>query len=195
MSTLALPTFRFPENTCIPQAQPQTMGHVTLASPGLEVMTDLALVKASTVDPATSLANAEQTMIHQGVRMLLVVSEFPCVDGLVTASDLIGDKPMRLVHERNVHHNDLCVADVMTDLSKLDALDFDDLKSSNVGQVVATFKKFGRKYLLVVQNPTQSSPARIRGVISLAQLERQLGSTLGSTEIATTFAEIEKALA
>jgi CBS domain-containing protein len=195
MNSAALPTFRFPENTCIPQAQPQNMGPVTLASPGLEVMTDLALVKASTIDPVTTLAKAEQVMIHQGVRMLFVVSDFPCVEGLITASDLTGDKPMRLVNQRNVRHQDLSVADVMTELSQLDALDFDNLKSASVGQVIATFRKFGRKHLLVVQNATTTSPARIRGVISLTQLERQLGKPIVATEIATTFAEIEKALA
>jgi CBS domain-containing protein len=194
MNVSALPTFRFPDNTCIPQAQPQIMGAVTLTSQGLDVMTDLALVKASTIDPETTLARAEQVMIHQGVRLLFVVSNFPCVEGLITSSDLIGDKPMRLVNQRNIHHDDLCVADVMTELSHLDALDFDNLKSANVGQVIATFQKFGRKHLLVVQNATVTSPARIRGVISLTQLERQLGKTVVTTEIATTFAEIEKAL-
>jgi CBS-domain-containing membrane protein len=194
MNESALPTFRFPENTCIPQAQPQIMGKVTLASPGLEVMTDLALVKASTIDPSTTLARAEQVMIHQGVRMLLVVSNFPCVDGLITATDLIGEKPMRLVNQRNGRHQDLCVADVMTELSMLDALDFDDLKSSNVGRVIATFKQFGRSHLLVVQGATGESSARIRGIISLTQVERQLGKAIAATEIASTFAEIEKVL-
>jgi len=194
MNVLALPTFRLPDNICIPQAQPQILGAVTLTSPGLDVMTDLALVKASTIDPETTLSRAEQVMIHQGIRLLFVVSNFPCVEGLFTASDLIGDKPMRLVNQRNIHHDDLCVADVMTELPQLDALDFDNLKSANVGQVIATFQKFGRKHLLVVQNATVTSPARIRGVISLTQLERQLGKTVVTTEIATTFAEIEKAL-
>ena len=194
MNASALPTFRFPDNTCIPQAQPQMMGAVMLTSPGLDVMTDLALVKASTIDPETTLTRAEQVMIHQGVRLLFVVSNFPCVEGLVTASDLIGDKPMRLVNQRNVHHDDLCVADVMTGLSHLDALDFDNLKSAKVEQVIATFQKFGRRHLLVVQNATVTSPARIRGVISLTQVERQLGKTVVTTEIATTFSEIEKAL-
>ncbi len=194
MNVLALPTFRLPDNICIPQAQPQILGAVTLTSPGLDVMTDLALVKASTIDPETTLSRAEQVMIHQGIRLLFVVSNFPCVEGLITASDLIGDKPMRLVNQRNIHHDDLCVADVMTELPQLDALDFDNLKSANVGQVIATFQKFGRKHLLVVQNATVTSPARIRGVISLTQLERQLGKTVVTTEIATTFAEIEKAL-
>ena len=175
MNEFALTTFRFPENTCIPQAQPKIAGGVTFASAGLEVMTDLAQVKAATIDPETMLDKAEQAMIQQGVRSLFVMSEFPCVEGLVTATDLIGEKPMRLVNQRNVQRQDLRVADVMTRLSLLDALDYDELKTANVGEVIATFKKIGHTHLLVVQAATEKGPARIRGVISITQIERQLG--------------------
>jgi len=113
MKESALSTFRFPENTCIPQAQPKVHGAVTLASPGIEVMTDLAQVKAATIDPRTTLDRAEQVMIHHGVRSLFVL--------------------------------------------------------------VATFKKLQRSHLLVVQAASGQGAARIRGVVSLTQLERQLG--------------------
>ncbi len=176
MTALALTTFRFPENTCIPQAQPKNAVGVTLASPALVVMTDLAQVRAATIDPETSLHKAEQAMIQQGVRSLFVVSEFPCVEGLVTAADLLGDKPMRLINQRKILRQDLSVSDVMTKLSQLDALDYDELKGATVGEVIATFKKVGAAtHLLVVQAATEKGPARIRGVISITQIERQLG--------------------
>lgn len=175
MNDTPLTTFRFPENTCIPQAQPKHDKPVTLASSGLEVMTDLAQVKAATVDPDISLDKAEQAMIQQGVRSLFVVRAFPCIEGLVTAADLIGEKPTRLVNQRRVHRDALQVSDVMTELSMLDSLDYNELKTANVGQVVATFKQVGRTHLLVVQSATQHGPARIRGVISMTQIERQLG--------------------
>jgi CBS domain-containing protein len=178
MNEPALATFRFPENTCIPQAQPKAKGAVTLSSPGIEVMTDLAQVKAATIEPGTALDKAEQAMIQQGVRSLFVVSDFPCVEGLVTASDLIGEKPTRLVNERYGRREDLSVADVMTHLSMIDALDYDELKVATVGRVIATFKKIGRSHLLVVQAATREGPARIRGVISMTQVERQLGRAL-----------------
>jgi CBS domain-containing protein len=178
MNDSALTTFRFPENTCIPQAQPKAKGSVTMDSAGIEVMTDLAQVNAATIEPTTLLDRAEQAMIQQGVRSLFVVSSFPCVEGLVTASDLIGEKPTRLVNERYGRRQDLCVADVMTELSMLDALDYDELKSANLSRVIATFKKIGRSHLLVVQAATKQGAARIRGVISLTQIERQLGRTL-----------------
>lgn len=175
MSELALTTFRFPENTCIPQAQPKMAASVSLSSPGLDVMTDLAQVRAATIAPETRLDKAEQAMIQQGVRSLFVVSEFPCVEGLVTASDLMGEKPVRLVNQRNVERQELSVADVMTHLSELDALDYDELKTATVRDVIATFKKVGHTHMLVVQAASQHGPARIRGVISITQVERQMG--------------------
>jgi CBS domain containing-hemolysin-like protein len=178
MNESALTTFRFPEDTCIPQAQPKPGGAVTLESSGLEVMTDLAQVKAATVDPSISLDKAEQTMIQQGVRSLFVVSHYPCVEGLVTVTDLIGEKPMKLVNQRKIQRQELNVEDVMTKLSLLDALDYDELKAANVGHVIATFRKVRHSHLLVVQAASLNGPARIRGVISITQLERQLGRSV-----------------
>ena len=131
MHASALSVFRFPENTCIPQARPKAQGAVTEQSPGVAVMADLA-----------------------------------------------GEKPMRQINERNILRHDLSVADVMTPLSKLDALAYDELKASTVAQVAATFKKLKHSHLPVVQAATRQGPARIRGVISLTQLERQLGRAL-----------------
>ena len=191
----ALPTFRFPERTCIAQAQPVTHGPVTLESPAIEVMTDLAEVRAATTTPQMALAQAESKMIHQGVRMLFVVSEMPGVDGIVAAADLRGNKPMQLVNQRQVRYEDLTVEDVMTPLSDLDAIDFMTVRRASVGQVVATLAQFGHPHLLVVESASPVSQARIRGIISQTQVERQLGQALAMTEVASTFAEIEKALA
>jgi hypothetical protein len=87
-------------------------------------MTDLTQVRAATTQPSTTLRQAEQAMIYQGVRMLFVVTEMPAIEGLITATDMHGDKQMRAVHERGVHYDDLCVGDVMTELPMLNAVDY-----------------------------------------------------------------------
>ena len=191
----ALPTFRLEPGTSIAQAKPWHHSPVTLDSPALQVMTDLTQVKAATTHPSTTLLQAEQMMIYQGVRMLFVVTDMPSIEGLITATDLRGDKPMRVVHERNVHYGELCVADVMAGLSMLDAIDHDLLKAARVGNLIATLKKFGRNHLLVVQNVTDQTPRRVRGVVSRAQIERQLGTPIDIAPIASSFSELERALA
>jgi CBS domain-containing protein len=197
MKAKALPTFRFPDATCIAQAQAgaKLQREVTLDSPALWVMTDLTEVRAATVSPEMTLSEAERTMIHQGVRMLFVVARMPCVDGIITAAAIAGDKPLKLIQQRRVRRDDLCVHDVMTRLADLDVVPFEDLERVTVAAVVSTLLKFGRPHLLVVERATHDTPARIRGLISHTQVERQLGLHLPMLEIATTFVEIEQALA
>ena len=190
----ALPTFRLERGTSLAQAQPTDSTPVTLSSPALAVMTDLTKVKAATTHPRTTLRQAEQAMIYQGVRMLFVVTEMPLVEGLITATDLGGDKQMRVVHERHLHYDELCVADVMTELGSLDAIDYARVQVAAVGNAVATFQRLGRNHLLVVEAASAQAPARVRGVISRSQVERQLGRAIEITPIASSFSEIERAL-
>ena len=190
----ALPTFRLDRGTTLAQAQPTDNAPVTLASPALAVMTDLTQVKAATTHPRTTLRQAEQAMIYQGVRMLFVVTEMPLIEGLITATDLGGDKQMRVVHERHLHYDELCVADVMTELGALDAIDYAVVRAAAVGNAVATLQRLGRNHLLVVEAATAQTPRRVRGVISRSQVERQLGRPIDITPIANSFSEIERAL-
>jgi CBS domain-containing protein len=187
----ALRTRRLGTGASIVQASPWQAPAVTPESPAIDVMTDLAQAKAATVAPAATLAQAEQTMIFQGVRMLFVVTDMPAVEGLVTATDLRGDQAVRIAQERHLRHDELSVADVMTPLARLDAIEIGDLRNATVSNVIATLQRCGRHHLLVVE----AAPHRVRGVISRAQIERQLGRPIDLVEIAGSFAEIERALA
>ncbi len=167
---------------------------VTLRSPAAAVMTDLTEVRAVTIDPTTTLQQAEQYMAHQRVHMLFVVNDMPSLQGLVTTTDLRGDRVMRAVRERKLHYDDLCVADAMTPLSMLDAIDFDRLKAARVSNVVATLRRHGRNHLLVIEATSGARSERVRGVISRAQVERQLGTVIEASGLARDLAEIEQAL-
>ncbi len=167
---------------------------VTLRSPAAAVMTDLTEVRAVTIDPTTTLQQAEQYMAHQRVHMLFVVNDMPSLQGLVTTTDLRGDRVMRAVRERKLHYEDLCVADAMTPLSMLDAIDFDRLKAARVSNVVATLRRHGRNHLLVIEAASNAQSERVRGVISRAQVERQLGTVIEASGLARDLAEIEQAL-
>lgn len=193
MNTLT--SFRFPEGTCIAQAQPPSGQHVTLDSPGRSVMTDLTHVRAATIAPDMPLSQARQTMIHQGVRLLFVVSEMPCVDGLITSTDLEGERPMQQLTKRRVKYEELMVSDVMSPLSALDAIDLEELAHADVAKVVATLKQLGRRHMLVVQKAGSGHGPRVRGVISQTQIERQLGHSIDVMEMAGNFAEITASLA
>jgi hypothetical protein len=101
---------------------------------------------------------------------------------------------MRLVQQRIIRYDDLCVRDVMAGLSMLDAIDFADMKSATVGNVVATLRRNGRDHLLVTERSTEHALPRVRGVISRTQIERQLGAPIPVTEVANTFPDVVKML-
>lgn len=190
----ALSTRRLAPGVSLAQASPWQTNPVTLDSPALEVMTDLTLVKAATVAPMTLLHQAEQRMIYQGVRMLFVVSTMPAVEGLITTTDLRGDRAMRVVQQRGTRYDELCVADVMTPLAMLDAIDYDTMRRASVSNVIATLQRHGRNHLLVVEGSPAHPPQRLRGIISRAQIERQLGAVIDVHEIAHSFAELGQML-
>ena len=155
----ALPTFRLDRGTTIAQANLSNNSPITLGSPALDVMTDLTKVKAATTHPATTLRHAEQMMIYQGVRMLFVVDEMPSIEGLIAAADLRGDKQMRVVQERNLRYDDLCVADVMTALEALDAVDYHRVKAAAVGNAIATLKNWAETTCSSSRAPRRKHPA------------------------------------
>lgn len=190
-----LPTRRLRAGTTLAPAQPVPSPKVRRDSAALLVMTDLAQVKAATIGSGASLRQAEQAMIHEGVRMLFVVNDVPSVEGLVTSTDLSDDKHMRLVEQRGMGYDDLVVADVMTPLSMLDAIDHERMAAASVGNVIATLQRYGRNHLLVVEGAADASPGRVRGVLSRAQIERQLGEPVEVSEHANSFAEIVRLVA
>ena len=72
--------------------------------------------------------------------------------------------------------------------------DHEQIKGVKVSDVIATLKKHGRNHLLVVDGGPGPAAPRVTGVISRAQIERQLGSVIDMVEIAESFAEIGQAL-
>lgn len=172
------------------QDQPLT----TLDSPAILVMTDLTRVAAAVASPATSVDEANRYMMRRGVRMLLVLDEQELLAGIVTATDILGEKPVNLAHERGARHSDILVGDVMTPASRLDAFDLHTIEHACVGHVVASLQRSRRHHALVIQQDSQGN-VEVRGVISLSQIARQLGTPLPLPEVADNFAEIEAALA
>ena len=187
-------TFRLATGTAIAPASPWYTHAVTLDSPALDVMTDLTKVKAATIPPGHTLRQAEQAMIHMGVRMLFVVDEMPRLEGLITSTDLHGERQMSVGQARQLRFDDMRVADVMTELSVLDAIPFERMGSATVSNLVATLQDVSRNHLLVLQKGEGGGPARVRGIVSRSQIERQLGRPIEVADVPVNFAEVVRAL-
>src|SRR4051812_33520053 len=73
---------------------------VTLDSPALDVMTDLAKVAAVTIDPSAGVTAANEYMVARAVRSLFVTAADGHIVGLVTTTDILGERPVRISHAR-----------------------------------------------------------------------------------------------
>jgi signal-transduction protein with cAMP-binding, CBS, and nucleotidyltransferase domain len=166
---------------------------VTLNSPAIDVMTDLSQIAAVTIEGSALLASANEYMAARGVRSLFVATPEGRVSGLITAADVLGERPVRVGHARGVGRNELQVADVMTPIDAVVAMKLEDVRAAKVGHVVASLKHAGRQHGLVAEIRSPSEVA-IRGIFSATQIARQLGVPLQIPELASTFSEVEQAL-
>ncbi|MDH5546453.1 MAG: CBS domain-containing protein [Gammaproteobacteria bacterium] len=167
---------------------------VMLDDPGLAVMTDLEQISAFTINPAATIEQANEKMMICGVRLLFVIDLSGNLAGLITAVDILGEKPLAYLQEHGGNYTDILVQDIMTRREKLEAISMRDLLKSNVGDVVETLRRAKRQHILVYETLDDSSHQLIRGIISSTQVERQLGFEIENLRRAQNFAELERAL-
>ncbi len=165
-----------------------------LDSAAIDVMTDLLRVPAATVSSGISQEEAHLAMQARGVRLLLVTDPVRGVIGVVTAADLLGERPIRVAQEHALRVDEVSVEQVMTPLASMEAVSLDDVMRAEVGHVVATLRRSGRQHALVIE-AVAPQHVRIRGIFSTTQIARQLGEMPPvRTEVARSFAEIEAAI-
>jgi CBS domain-containing protein len=175
-------------------ALPSTTRPVRLDSPAIEVMTDLCRVGAVTIGEAASIGEANRTMMSRHVRALFVVDDGRDILGILTATDILGERPIQFAQSRGIRHDEVSVRDIMTPADRLELLDIRDVRRARVGDLVATLKLVGRQHALAVD--TTAPQKTVCGIFSVTQIARQLGIPPQHThDIAQTFAEIEAAIA
>jgi CBS-domain-containing membrane protein len=173
------------------QVLPERVG---LDDSALAVMTDFERISAVVIRPDDSIQDANARMIQGGVRLLLVIDVQRNIAGLITADDILGERPLQIITERGGRRQDIVVRDIMTPLDQLEVLELRDVRRARVGQVVATLKEATRHHALIVDRDGDGRQ-RVRGLFSLTQIARQLGVAIQSSEVARNFHELEAQLA
>lgn len=176
-------------------SKPSPPVSVTFESPALEVMTDFRKIQAAVISPETPMETANIYMIQRGVRTLLVMRDNESLAGIITATDILGEKPMRFVQQRGIKHNEILVMDIMTPLDMLEAISLEDVEHTRVGNIIASLYEGGRIHSLVVDNAGHTDLSKICGIFSWTQIEKQLGRKITvPVKVAKSFAEIESTL-
>jgi CBS domain-containing protein len=151
-----------------------TEERVALTDPALRLLTDFVWEHPLTVSRESTIDDALRQMIRTGVRALLVVQS-EVVTGLITSSDIQGERPLQFLMASGFRrHDEIEVGHIMTRWDEVAKFDWQTLGSARVSDLVAFFKSTAATHLIVVERVDKGRPL-VRGLISRSRLERQLG--------------------
>ena len=166
---------------------------VNMDSAAILVMTDLRQIAAVTIDADALIGEANHKMMAHGVRTLIVIDNLRNVIGIVTSTDILGEKPMQLTHVRGARHAEILVRDVMTPSHRMEVINLKTVLNARVGDVMATLREARRQHALVVDLGSDGSQM-VRGIFSSTQVARQLDLAPSPPDTGTTVAEVEVAI-
>ncbi|GIX40342.1 MAG: hypothetical protein KatS3mg129_0075 [Leptospiraceae bacterium] len=165
-----------------------------LTDPAIKAMTDLKKIPARIIYPNETIDAANEKMIANKVRLLFVVNYSDQILGIITAQDILGEKPVKFAQENNVKRNEILVKDIMTPAEDLEVIEIKTLSQATVADVIETLRHKKRQHILVVDYQGPNNERTVRGIFSLNQIARQLGIPVRTYDIADTLAEIAKVL-
>jgi CBS-domain-containing membrane protein len=174
--------YPFDAVACVTLKPHSTLGHPTappeivkLESPAAAVMTSFKAVHPVTTRPEVAIDAALKKMKTTGVRLLFVVNDAEQIIGLITAKDIMGERPIQITQQTRLPRADITVAAVMTPQPDICALDAQAVRDARVGDVIETLRAQERQHALVVKTDKATHSQRVVGMFSTSQISKVLG--------------------
>ena len=155
----------------IPGADPW---HAAPNDPALSVMTDFRERASVMIAETATIDAALEHMKHNGVRCAFAIDEARrAVVGLITAYDIMSEKPMRHMQSMASPRRDVQVRDIMHGVSDWRVLDIKDIEQATVASVSRLFEETGLTHIPVMETG-EFGEQRLRGLLSGAKVGRLL---------------------
>jgi len=174
--------YSFNTVTCVTLKPQSTLGHpatppeiVKLESPAVAVMTSFKTVRPITTRPEVAIDAALKKMKTTGVRLLFVMNDAEQIIGLVTAKDIMGERPIQITQQTRMPRTDITVAAVMTPQPDICALDAQAVRDARVGDIIETLRAQERQHALVVKTDKATQSQSVIGMFSTSQISKLLG--------------------
>ncbi len=167
-----------PQSTLGQPATPPEI--VKLESPAATVMTAFKVVHPVTTRPEVAIDAALKKMKTTGVRLLFVLDDADHIIGLITAKDIMGERPILITQQTRMPRAEITVAAVMTPQPDIYALDALAVRDARVGDIVETLRRQERQHALVVKTDKATQSQRVIGMFSTSQISKLLGYNVTS---------------
>jgi CBS domain-containing protein len=142
--------------------------------PALSVMTDFREHASVTVAETATIDAALEHMKHNGVRCAFAIDEQRrVVVGLVTAYDIMSEKPMRHMQSMASPRRDVLVRDIMQGIAEWRVVDIKDIEQATVAAVSRLFEQTRLTHIPVME-ADEGGEQRLRGLLSGAKVRRLL---------------------
>jgi CBS domain-containing protein len=142
--------------------------------PALTVMTDFRERPSVTVSEMAPIDSALEHMKHAGVRSAFATDGAGrAVVGLITAYDIMSEKPMRFVQAIGSTRSDVLVRDIMQPVSEWQVLDIADIERATVAAVARLLTDTQLSHVPVMESGANGE-RRLRGLLSSARVKRLL---------------------
>ena len=122
-----------------------------------------------------SNAMSSAKMKTAGVRLLFVLDEAEQIIGLITAKDIMGERPIQITQQTQTPRADITVALVMTPQPDICVLEAKAVREARVGDIIKTLRTQESQHVLVVETDPATKAQRVIGMFSTSQISKQLG--------------------
>ncbi len=171
------------------------IGHVhcseftTLDSPCEQALIDFRHDSPALASPDISIDNGLQLIRCRNGSELMVVDEqtLEC-RGLISARDIVSEKPIRFAAKYRKTRAEITVGDLMEPVSHLRKVDSKELTNCKIGDIVKTLKSLRHEYLMVTTAATRWRT--VLGYFSIAHIGSELDTNFDAFSRARSFAEL-----
>src|ERR1700733_7259928 len=148
--------------------------HADPQDPALTVMTDFRERTSVTVSDTAMIDEALEHMRHAGVRSAFTIDDQSrIVVGLITAYDIIGEKPMQYMQSAAIPRREVLVRDIMHKISEWHVADIKQIERVTVAAVSNMFAEMRLTHVPVMET-RETGEQRLRGLLSAAKVKRLL---------------------
>ena len=142
--------------------------------PALSVMTDFRERASVTIAETATVDAALEHMKHTGVRCAFAIDDAQRrVVGLITAYDIMGERPMRHMQSVAVTRAQVLVKDLMVKLADWRVITVKQIERSTVSALAKIFAESHLTHIAVVETDEHGAQ-RLRGLLSAARVKRLL---------------------
>lgn len=149
--------------------QPEDFDEITIDSPALRILTDFKQHLPQIIDADTPAVQASYLMRKAHVRLQLVVDRGNELIGTISLKELDGQH-LQIMQSQGFNRQSIIVRDLMIPRKNLKAVDYQQLLSASIGDVLDALQLNGTLHCLVVDRDQH----HIRGIISASDIARRL---------------------